>query len=113
MFTIVQEGGGEDSFVEVPVYCIKDIMKMLNHDRIDIFKMDIEGSEYDVIDDVIDANIDAYQMLIEFHHRFQTITKQKAIDAIAKLRRKDFDIFSIFDLKREYSFLHTPSYPWV
>jgi hypothetical protein len=72
--------------------------------------MDIEGSEYDVIDDVIDANIDIYQMLIEFHHRFETIPKQKTVDTIAKLRSNGFGIFYISDLGREYSFLHTPSY---
>ena len=38
--------------------------------RIDILKMDIEGAEYDVIDDIINSPVPIAQVLIEFHHRF-------------------------------------------
>lgn len=43
-------------------------MKELSHSVIDILKIDIEGSEYDVIEDLINSKIRPKELLNEFHH---------------------------------------------
>lgn len=42
---------GEDECVEIPVKKLSTIMDELNHQKTEILKMDIEGAEYDVIED--------------------------------------------------------------
>ena len=58
---------GNENSVYCPVKKITTIMKELNHTHIDLLKMDIEGSEYSVLDDMINNNINPNQLLIEFH----------------------------------------------
>jgi FkbM family methyltransferase len=56
--------------VECPVRRINSLMGMLGHSRIDILKMDIEGAEYEVIEDIASTRPDIGQILVEFHARF-------------------------------------------
>src|SRR6266545_3033028 len=49
------------------------LMAELGHDRIDLLKMDIEGSEYPVIDDMLRSGLDVRQLLVEFHHRLRAL----------------------------------------
>lgn len=53
--------------IELPVKKVSTIMKALNHDKIDVLKMDIEGSEYAVIDELLSNKILPIQLLVEFH----------------------------------------------
>ena len=54
---------------KVPVYTLPTIMKMLGHTgrRIDVLKLDIEGSEFEVIPSLVDSGIEIGQLLIEVH----------------------------------------------
>jgi len=106
MFTLNNEcGSDEGDFVEIPVKKLSTIMKELNHQKIDILKMDIEGAEYDVIEDLLESNLDVKQLLVEFHHRFETIGKKKSEDIIKKLNENGYKIFFISEKGREYSFV--------
>ena len=80
---------------------------MLGHRKIDILKMDIDGTEYAVIDDLITSGITTEQILVEFHHRFKNIGKQKTERAIKLLNGKCFRIFDISLHGEEYSFILT------
>ena len=46
---------------------LSTIMKLYNHTHIDILKMDIEGSEYNVIENLLKNKIYPDQILVEFH----------------------------------------------
>lgn len=46
---------------------LSNLMKQNNHSRLDLFKMDIEGSEYGIIDDIIENNLDIDVINVEFH----------------------------------------------
>ena len=50
----------------VKVDTIKNIMNELNHNNIDLLKLDIEGSECDVLDKMLDDNILPKYLCIEF-----------------------------------------------
>lgn len=62
----------EDS-IRVPVIRLSTAMRRLGHSRIDVLKMDIEGAEYAVLEDVARAEIPVSQILVEFQHRLSSI----------------------------------------
>lgn len=53
--------------ITVPVLPVWTIMHNLGHPRIDLLKMDIEGSEADVIQQVLDAGVRPDVLMIEWH----------------------------------------------
>jgi FkbM family methyltransferase len=59
--------------IRAPVMRLRSAMRLLGHDRIDILKMDIEGAEYSVLEDICRERIPVDQLLIEFHHRLSSI----------------------------------------
>lgn len=106
MFTLDSNCSSTDSgSVEIPVKKLSTIMADLKHQRIDILKMDIEGAEYDVIEDLLQAKLDVRQLLVEFHHRFKSIGKDKSNSIIRKLNDSGYRIFFVSEKGREYSFL--------
>lgn len=59
--------------IEVEMKTLRSIMRELDHDHIDILKMDIEGAEFKVIEDIMNPDSEAidFQMcLMETHERF-------------------------------------------
>jgi len=92
--------------VEVNMKSISSILKELNHSKIDVLKMDIEGSEYDVLEDLLNVDIEINQLLIEFHDRFFEHGQEKSKAIIKKLAKKGFLIFGISASKEEISFIH-------
>jgi FkbM family methyltransferase len=91
--------------VVLPVREIAGIMKELGHDHLDILKMDIEGSEYDVIADLLERKIPIRQLLVEYHHRFPNIGNDKTQASIDLLERHGYRLFNISASAEEYSFL--------
>lgn len=81
------KNGNNISETVVEAKSISDIMKENNHDVIDILKMDIEGSEYEVIPDVVN-NCRVKQMTLEFHSRLIDIKPRYANAKILKMLKK-------------------------
>lgn len=92
--------------IEVPVERLKTLCKENNHTRIDLLKMDIEGAEYEVLDDIVNSEIAIDQILVEFHHRFKSISPRKTKNTIAELKKLGYKIFFVSLKGREYSFIH-------
>lgn len=55
-----------NEYDEVEVDSIKNIMKIYNHNKIDLLKLDIEGSEIDVLNQMLDDQIYPTYLCIEF-----------------------------------------------
>jgi FkbM family methyltransferase len=91
--------------VRCQVYSLPTLMRKLGHDKIDLLKMDIEGSEYDVIDHMLNHNLRPRQLLTEFHHGMYGITRDKTTNALSRLSTMGYRIFSVSPSGREYSFL--------
>jgi FkbM family methyltransferase len=91
--------------IEVPVRCLKTIMRDLGHDKINLIKMDIEGAEYSVLADLLTSHIRVDQLLVEFHHRFPEVGVDKTKSAIKALNAAGYRIFSISPSGEEFGFL--------
>jgi FkbM family methyltransferase len=71
--------------IRIPVIKLATAMGRLGHSRIDILKMDIEGAEYSVLNDLIKDHIEVGQLLVEFHHRLSAIGIDKTRAVLAAL----------------------------
>jgi FkbM family methyltransferase len=89
----------------LPVHKLDTIKSMLGHDHIDILKMDIEGAEYMVVDDIAKSSSNVDQLLVEFHHRFRNIGIDATRKSISKLNRAGFRIFHVSSNGEEFSFI--------
>ena len=92
--------------VQCEIYRLSTLMRKLGHAKMDLLKMDIEGSEYDVINDMFRHDLRPRQLLTEFHHGMYGIKRHKTANALKHLSSIGYRIFSISPSGREYSFLH-------
>ncbi len=60
--------------------------------RIDVLKLDIEGFEYGVIDDVLSERLPISQLCIEYHHFMKGISVWQTCRSIWRLKRSGFSI---------------------
>jgi FkbM family methyltransferase len=104
-YTILERPSTKMNAICVQMKKLETIMKDLGHTKIDLLKMDIEGAEYRVIEELINSNIRPNQLLIEFHHRFPGVGIKKTKDAIEKLRKIGYSLFSISESHLEFSFV--------
>lgn len=91
--------------VEVQLLSFEDILHRLKHKKIDVLKMDIEGAEYEVIDNILNEDIHIHQILLEIHERFFEDGKSKTEMLLQKLRAKGYKLFAISDSYQEISFI--------
>uniref|UniRef100_A0AC35GW57 Methyltransferase domain-containing protein n=1 Tax=Panagrolaimus sp. PS1159 TaxID=55785 RepID=A0AC35GW57_9BILA len=86
-------------------YTFKDIVRILNDKRIDILKIDIEGNEFQIADEII--SIPICQLLIEIHND----NPKKHLDLLKKFASSGLYLFS-YEINgqehtlSEYSFIH-------
>jgi hypothetical protein len=92
---------------KLPVHRLPTILAKLGHEKIDLMKMDIEGAEYEVIEDIIQSPVPILQLLIEFHHRFPYLGVRKSKEAISRLNQAGFKIFHVSPSGEEISFIKT------
>jgi FkbM family methyltransferase len=91
-------------FVELPVKPLDVIMLDIGHSSIDLLKMDIEGSEYVVIADMVAKGIFPKQLCIEFHHGMFGYEKKQTQTAVNALRKAGYRIHHVSASGREYGF---------
>jgi|TARA_Y100000817_G_scaffold291492_1_gene263072 FkbM family methyltransferase len=93
--------------IKAPVKTLKSLAQEFGHQTIDLLKMDIEGAEYDVIDNLEEQGVEINQILIEFHHMYKGISLDDTKNAIDKLRKLGFELFHISQRTYEFSFRKT------
>ena len=74
---------------------------------VDILKMDIEGSEYEVIQDLVKSDFRPKQVLVEYHHRIHNTSFDKTRHSIDSLLKAGYELFNISELGDEYSFVYS------
>jgi FkbM family methyltransferase len=109
--TMLERSETSDQAYKVEVKTLKSIMQQLGHKHIDLLKMDIEGMEYDVIDDLKLKNVLPTQVLIEFHHRFKGVGVKKTIKAVETMREMGYLTFHISHTGEEIAFIRKDKLP--
>jgi FkbM family methyltransferase len=96
---------GSSETISVPANRLDTILKNLNHDYIDVLKMDIEGFEYVVIPDLILSNIRPKQLLVEFHHVMKGYKNSDTEKIIEQLKNYNYELFHVSDTFSEFAFI--------
>lgn len=92
--------------VTAKVMTLASIMRMLAHSKIDMLKMDIEGAEDKVIQNLSSTSIRPEQFLVEFHHGFYGISRDDVRSSVGTMREMGYKIFWVSDRGLEYGFIH-------
>jgi len=104
--SILHRPKGKETGLEVQFRTLKTVMETLGHKKINVLKMDIEGAEYEVLDDVLSSDIKVDQLLVEFHHnKFRDIKMSDTKRIIEELRKNNFRIFYRSERQREFSLI--------
>ncbi len=98
----------EEDAIEVPVKRLATIAGELGHDRVDVLKLDVDGSEYEVLPDVLACGLPINQIILEFHHNFREVSFDDTLQAIESLRAHGFGIFDVSHRGLEFGFLKRP-----
>lgn len=101
------DAGAVDGGTRCEVRRLTTLAREIGHERIELLKMDVEGAEYAVLDDLLASELVVPQLLVEFHHRFGSIGRDATAHAVAKLLSAGYRIFAISPGGREYSFLRS------
>ena len=92
------------SVAECQVRRLPTIRESLGHDHIDLLKIDIEGSEYDVLDDIVKESARIQQLVVEFHHRWSR-SPSRTVQAISRIEECGLRLFHVSANGFEYSFV--------
>ena len=91
--------------IKVQMQNLETICNELGHSKIDVLKMDIEGSEYEIIPYLMSLNLPIEQILIEFHHRFFEDGFAKTKNVLEMLKNNGYKIFGVSNSMQEISFI--------
>ena len=87
-----KHNGSGDS-IEVLCEDLATLMKKNGHQHIDLLKIDIEGAEYEVIDDLVRRRLPIKQILVEYHHGILPgIKRSDTIRSILKMVRSGYKL---------------------
>ncbi|WP_026663146.1 FkbM family methyltransferase [Butyrivibrio proteoclasticus] len=101
---IVHEGLMEDS-IEVPMHSLQTILKKNGHSSITVLKLDIEGSEFSVIENLRAKDFVFDQLCVEIHDRFFEDGYERVYRLCKKMIEMDYSLISISDSCEELTFI--------
>ena len=78
-----------EEFFIAKCFCLQTIMNNLGHTKIDLVKLDIEGAEYEVIQNIVDSAVLPSILAVEFHRLHDDHNMEKDIFNIIKLLYKN------------------------
>ena len=99
-------GVNPDHFIKVKMKLFDEITCELGHQHINVLKMDIEGSEYTVLETILASNVTIDQILIEFHDRLFDPENYRSKEIIKKLKDQGYEIFAASISFEEISLIH-------
>jgi FkbM family methyltransferase len=82
---------------------LSTIMRELGHDRIDVLKLDVEGSEFEVIPDLVDSGVVVDQLLVEIHYRFRSRSFRQGMALIDRVKASGMRCVHVSERGFEFS----------
>ena len=99
-------GNAEAGAITCEVLTFPSLKRGLGHEKVNLLKMDIEGFEYGVIQQILSSQTPKPGcILIEFHHGMYGIPAEKTNAAVDSLIQGGYGIFWVSPIGREYGFL--------
>ena len=92
--------------VNCPVERFVTLANRCQVDSVDILKLDIEGSEYTSIPDILKTPIPVAQLLVELHYDESPAQLKRARDLVALIRGAGYRLFHRSPIGKELSFIH-------
>lgn len=96
---------GTGKKITVQMQTLKNCMRRYGHSYIDLLKMDIEGSEFKVIDSFCKENILVREICIEIHNRFYEDGLFRLLKMRMQLRMHHYLLVSVSDDLQELTFI--------
>jgi FkbM family methyltransferase len=93
------------NYILVDLYTLETITDKFNHNSIDVLKLDIEGLEFNILQN-LPSCITIKQILVEFHNRNFKNGNQIAKKTINSLYKQGFRLYSISNSNTELSFIN-------
>lgn len=84
------------------------IIESLGTNLPDVVRMNVEGFEYDAVEEIVKSGLRPKQLIVEFHHGLYNISGDKTISTVRKITDAGYKIFYISDHGRDYGFYHMP-----
>jgi FkbM family methyltransferase len=103
--TVLRRDNASGPPVEVQVKRLETVMKELGHDHVDVLKMDVEGAEYGVVEELCRGGVRPKQILLEYHHHLEGVPLWKTERSIRRLNGAGYRIFHVSDTGRELSLI--------
>jgi FkbM family methyltransferase len=97
-------GSCNEKEITLFVYSLANIVQSLGTRCIDVLKIDIEGTEYEILPSIIGCPVPVKQLLIEFHHRIGVASLNDTVNAVQCLRAAGFQLFHVSETSSEFSF---------
>ncbi len=94
--------------IEVEMRTFGDIAASLGHAHVDVLKIDIEGAEYEVVEDILRSGVGIGQLLLEFHDRMFDTASFRSRETVAVLRAHGYEVFAASATYEEISFARAP-----
>lgn len=85
---------------------LSTIMKRLGHSRIDVLKMDVEGTEFDCVPNLLQSGIEIGQLLIEVHYHHPTRSFGEGLRLLRQIEAAGFACFDISPRGLEFGFVN-------
>jgi len=92
-----------------PVRCqvrrLATIMQSLGHTRLDVLKLDVEGSEFDAVPDILASGIEIDQLLVEIHYHFRSRSFRAGLDLIHQIKAAGMQCIHVSPRGFDFSFV--------
>jgi FkbM family methyltransferase len=85
---------------------LQTIAERLGHRRIDVLKLDVEGTEFDCIPDLLESGIEIGQLLVEVHYHFPSRSFASGAALLKRIVAAGFQCFDISPRGLEFGFVN-------
>ncbi len=100
---------GDSVMVEMRSFA--DTVALFDHTHIDVLKIDIEGSEFLVMPDVLASPVLVDQLLLEVHGRYFRNGRQMTDELVSSIRDAGYELFGVGESLEELSFIRRDLLP--
>ena len=97
--------GRDDAGIQFACRSLSEFAEQRGYQSVDLVKLDIEGFEYDVIEDLLQNGPPVNQFCIEFHHFEDHISWRQTAQSLKLLGEAGFQL--IHKVGTDYTLLHT------